>query len=193
MQRVVVATDDDRIQAAVEGAGGEVVRTSPALASGSDRCAAAVAALGLESAVVLNVQGDVPLVEPADLDRLVAAFDQPGVTVATGSRPLEPAHRGNPARVKVVTTLDGRALYFSRAAVPHGGPWQLHVGLYAFRASALRAFAALPRSPLERSEDLEQLRLLEHGVSIHVVPLSAACPSIDTPDDLDRLRATLAA
>lgn len=193
IDRVVVATDDDRIDAAVSAAGGEVVRTDATLRSGSDRCAQALDRLGIVDGVVINVQGDVPLVSPDDLDRLVGAFSDPTVQVATGSRPLPDADRLDRARVKVVTALDGRALYFSRAPIPSVGAARLHVGLYAFRAAALRAFAALPQTPLELAEDLEQLRMLEHGWSIHVLGLAAECPSVDTPEDLERLRATLAA
>ena len=193
IDRVVVATDDLRIEAAVLAVGGEVVRTDPGLRSGSDRCAQALDRLGVHDGVVVNVQGDVPLVAPGDLDRLVDAFDDDNVQVATGSRPLAPSDRDDRARVKVVTALDGQALYFSRSPIPSAGPARLHVGLYAFRVAALRAFAALPQTPLELAEDLEQLRMLEHGWPIHVLGLATECPSVDTPEDLERLRATLAA
>ena len=140
----------------------------------------------------MNVQGDQPLVRPRDLDALVQAARDGRADVTTGWRPLtDPSDARDPARVKVVCAADGRALYFSRQAIPAAGPWRLHVGVYAYRGDALTRFSALPRTPLERAEDLEQLRLLEHGLSIMTVPMGADCPSVDTPHDLERIRASL--
>lgn len=186
VDRVVVATDDGRIADAVGGVGGEVVLTG-VCASGTDRVAAAVASLGLVPRIVVNVQGDEPLVDPAAVAAVVAGVDDIH-PIATGATPLE-GDPQDPARVKVVTDHRGAALYFSRRAIPSAGPWRLHVGLYAFTAAALRAVAALPPSSLELSESLEQLRWLEAGWRIRVVPLPEPFPSVDTPADLERIRA----
>lgn len=187
--RVLVATDDERIASAVRAAGGEALLTPSDLQAGSDRVA--LAAAGLEAEIVLNVQGDEPLVEPDTIDAVVGALDEPGADVATAMAPLDPAEIGATARVKVVTDPAGRALYFSRAPIPHGGPWWVHVGMYAFRRAALERFAALPPSALERSERLEQLRLLEDGAIIRVVAVPRPAPSVDTPEDLLRVRSIL--
>lgn len=191
--RVLVATDDHRIARVIERAGGEAVLTPPGLASGTDRCAWVLDHLPLHAEIIVNLQGDMPLVAPADLDRLIAHLQQHPAQVATAWRPLAAGAAANPARVKVVATPAQRALYFSRSAIPAGGPFRGHVGVYAFRAAALRHFASLPSTPLQRTEDLEQLRLLEHDVAIDVVEFVHDCPSVDTPADLDALRARLAA
>ncbi|HEY7724024.1 MAG TPA: 3-deoxy-manno-octulosonate cytidylyltransferase [Anaeromyxobacteraceae bacterium] len=193
--RVAVATDDDRIAAAVRGAGAEAVLTGPA-ATGTDRVAEAARALpGAE--VVVNLQGDEPLIEPGAVEALVEAM-APGVSMATLSRPLDPGELERPQVVKVVSDLRGDALYFSRAAIPHrrqGGPSALaraHVGAYAFTADFLQEFARLPPGRLEREESLEQLRALEHGHRIRVVETGYRGFGVDTPEDLERARAMLA-
>lgn len=193
VSRVLVATDDPRIVRVVTAAGGEAVLTPSALPSGSDRCAWAVSHLGLCPDAVINLQGDMPLVHPADIDRLVAHLERTTASVATGWRPLPEDEAHNPARVKVVASKTHQALYFSRAAVPFAGPWRVHVGVYAFRTEALFRFTDLSASPLQQAEDLEQLRLLENNVKIDVIPFAHDCPSIDTPADLDALRVRLAA
>lgn len=182
---VVVATDDDRIEAAVRAAGVEVVRTSARHRSGTDRVAEVAARRSEER--VINVQGDEPLIEPATIDAVIAALDDPAVSVATAASPLDPPAT-DPNRVKVVVDDRGRALYFSRAPIPHGGPYLLHHGLYAFRREALLRFPALPVGRLEGSERLEQLRLLEQGLAVQVVVVSSSSPSVDTPDDLEAIR-----
>ena len=185
--RVVVATDDDRIFDAVTAAGELAVMTSRQHASGTDRIAEALAGLAWSGGVVINVQGDEPLVSPQTIDALVAAMDDPEVQVATVVAPLrvDPA---DPSTVKAVVTAAGRAVYFSRAAVPHGGPYWHHIGLYAYRAQALARFTSTPPTPLERSERLEQLRFLELGCPIAVVTVDEASPSVDTPADLEQVR-----
>ncbi len=184
IDRVLVATDDERIVAAVRARGGEVVMTG-ACVSGTDRVAEAARNSGAR--VVVNVQGDEPFVDPADITRVAAAVSD-GTPIATASAPLTEGVE-DPSRVKVVCDERGRALYFSRAPIPHGGPWRLHVGLYAFTAAALDAVAALPPSLLERAERLEQLRWLEAGYRIRVVSIPEGPLSVDTPDDLARARA----
>ena len=184
---VIVATDDERIADAVRASGGRAVMTRADHASGTDRVWEAVAEL--EADVVVNVQGDEPLLDPATIDAVVAPLlDDPHVDVATAAAPLvgDPTV---PSVVKVVCDQRGDALYFSRSAVPHGGPWLHHLGLYAFRRAALEDFVSRDRGRLESSERLEQLRLLEHGKRVRVVRVEGASPSVDTPADLEAVRA----
>ncbi|AKU92241.1 3-deoxy-manno-octulosonate cytidylyltransferase [Vulgatibacter incomptus] len=194
IERAVVATDDERIAAAVRADGGEVAMTPSDCPSGSDRCAHAARQLG-DLDVVVNVQGDEPLLEPRAVEALLGAFSDPTVEMATLARPLEPGELDNPNVVKVVCNLRGDALYFSRAPIPHlrgGGPGTLgraHVGIYAFRASFLQAYTRLSPTPLEQSEKLEQLRVLEHSHAIRVVDTTWRSIGVDTPEDLERVRA----
>ena len=188
---VVVATDDERIASAVRGFGGEAVMTSPACATGSDRVAEVAAARGEE--LVVNLQGDEPEFEPGDVDRLVGAMrEDPSLPLGTLAAVALPAERERPSVVKVVTDRRGRALYFSRAAIPHhrdaghdAAPTLRHVGIYAFRREALLSFTRLPQTPLELAESLEQLRALEHGWAIRVIVSRRAPPGIDTREDYD--------
>ncbi len=192
VSRVVVATDDERIAAAVRAAGGEAVMTSPDCASGTDRVAEAAARLPGED-VVVNVQGDEPEIEPAALDALIEALEaDPRVEMGTLAAPLgDPEEAARPSVVKVVMDGRGDALYFSRAPIPHrrdpAGPAATlrHVGVYAYRRAFLARFAALPPTPLERTESLEQLRALEHGHRIRVVRVARAPAGIDTPEDYE--------
>jgi 3-deoxy-manno-octulosonate cytidylyltransferase (CMP-KDO synthetase) len=193
---VRVATDDERIAAAVSDAGGLVERTRPDHPSGTDRVAEVAARLGPEVEVVVNVQGDEPLLHPEALRALAAAFDDPAVEMATLIRPLRDDERGSPSVVKAVLDLRSDALYFSRADVPFsrdGGAvrrWA-HQGLYGYRRATLLRLAALPPTPLERAESLEQLRALENGIRIRCVPTAHASIGIDTPEDLERAEALL--
>jgi 3-deoxy-D-manno-octulosonate cytidylyltransferase len=182
---VVVATDDPRVLEAARAHGVDAVLTRVDHPTGTDRVAEVAA--GRPAGLVVNVQGDEPLVDPDHVDALVDAFSAPEVDVATLCAPLS-GDPQDPHRVKLVRDQAGRALYFSRAAIPTGGPWLLHIGVYAFRPAALRAFAALGPGRLERAERLEQLRFLEHGLTIQVVEVAAAHPSVDTPADLQRVR-----
>jgi 3-deoxy-manno-octulosonate cytidylyltransferase (CMP-KDO synthetase) len=181
IDRVLIATDDARVAEAAASAGAEVALTG-SCETGTDRVAAAVA--GTTARVVVNVQGDEPFVDPDAIARVAAAVDE-DAPIATASAPLHAADVADPARVKVVTDAFGRALYFSRLPLPCA---RLHVGLYAFSAPALAAVAALPPSPLERAERLEQLRWLEAGFAVRVVPVPTVSLSVDTPADLDRAR-----
>jgi 3-deoxy-manno-octulosonate cytidylyltransferase (CMP-KDO synthetase) len=196
VSRVAVATDDERIAAAARSCGAEAVMTGPA-ASGTDRVAEAARGMGAAD-VVVNLQGDEPLVEPEAIEALLAAMEDGSVAMATLSRPLEAGELSRPHVVKVVTRANGDALYFSRAAIPHrreGGESRLaraHVGIYAFRAAFLQEFARLPPGRLEREESLEQLRALEHGHGIRVVETGYRGFGVDTPEDLERARALLA-
>jgi 3-deoxy-manno-octulosonate cytidylyltransferase (CMP-KDO synthetase) len=149
--------------------------------------------------VVVNLQGDEPLIEPEAIEALLAAMEDPAVELATLARPLEEGELERPHVVKVVTDLRGDALYFSRAAIPHrrdggGSPLaRAHVGIYAFTRAFLFEFAALAPGRLEREESLEQLRALEHGRRIRVVETQYRGFGVDTPEDLERARAALGA
>lgn len=194
---VAVATDDERIAIAAERAGAKPLLTGSAR-SGTDRVAEAARRLEPRADLVVNLQGDEPLIEPEAIEALVDAMREPGVEMATLARRLEPAERERPQVVKVVCGIAGDALYFSRAAIPHrqaGGPSALalaHVGIYAFTAAFLDRFAALAPGRLELEEALEQLRALEHGYRVRVVETSYRGFGVDTPEDLERARACLA-
>ena len=194
---VVVATDDARIAQAVEAFGGCVRLTDPSHHTGTDRVAEVVQTLPCE--VVVNVQGDEPLLDPNDIDRVVDALESPNAApVATLRYALtDPTEFANPHVVKVVVDRRGRALYFSRAAIPSGvttaneperPPIYKHIGLYASRREFLLALAALPRTPLEIAESLEQIRVLEHGYSIDTVETPHDSIGVDTPADLELAR-----
>jgi 3-deoxy-manno-octulosonate cytidylyltransferase (CMP-KDO synthetase) len=194
---VAVATDDERIARAAEGAGGKAILTGPA-ATGTDRVAEAARKLEPRPEIVVNLQGDEPLIEPEAIEALLAAMEASGAVMGTLARPLEPGELERPQVVKVVTDLAGDALYFSRAPIPHrrgGGESPLaraHVGIYAFTAAFLEEFTALAPGRLEAEESLEQLRALEHGFRIRVADTGYRGFGIDTPEDLERARALLA-
>jgi 3-deoxy-manno-octulosonate cytidylyltransferase (CMP-KDO synthetase) len=192
--RVIVATDDRRIADAVQRFGGNAVMTSAAHQSGTDRLAEVAA--GVACDLVVNVQGDEPLLEPEMIDEAVAPFaGDPVLMMSTLRRRIDDrADFQNPHVTKVVVDLDGYALYFSRAPVPYtraGSPpavaWR-HVGLYVYRRECLLRLATLPQTALERAEALEQLRALEHGIRIKAVETSFDSIGVDTPDDLERVR-----
>jgi 3-deoxy-manno-octulosonate cytidylyltransferase (CMP-KDO synthetase) len=186
---VVVATDDERIATAVRSFGGEAVMTSPACATGSDRVAEVARARSEE--IVVNLQADEPEFDAGDVDRLVEAMRaEPSLPLGTLAAVAEPDERSRPSVVKVVCDRRGRALYFSRALVPHHrdpGPEEApvlrHVGVYAYRRESLLEFTRLPQTPLEKAEKLEQLRALEHGWPIRVIVGGKAPAGIDTPED----------
>jgi 3-deoxy-manno-octulosonate cytidylyltransferase (CMP-KDO synthetase) len=202
LARVIVATDDARIAAAVEASGADPVLTRADHSSGTDRLAEV--ARQLDAPIVVNVQGDLPLLDPSMVERLVARLAaEPRLPMATLASALhDEAEWRSPHVVKVVVGGDGRALYFSRSPIPFdrdgrraaGEPlgWR-HIGMYAYRREALLRLAALPPSPLERRERLEQLRALEHGIAIGVVEWQADGPliEVDTPEDLERARAAM--
>jgi len=193
-RRVIIATDDDRIARAAEGFGAEVALTAGDHVSGTDRVAEV--ARGIEGELVVNVQGDEPLIEPASIDAAVGPLvEDPAIAMGTLCCPIEDVGElANPNVVKVVVDREGFALYFSRLPIPFvrdqqsGGMRYRHIGLYAYRREFLLELAALPPTPLERAEKLEQLRALEHGHRIRVVMVETASPGVDTPEDLERLR-----
>ncbi len=198
--QVVVATDSEAIAAAVEKAGGQAIMTRADHPSGSDRIFEALGHLDPERKVkfIVNVQGDLPTLDPANLRAALAPLSDPAVDVATIAAEIrKPEERTNPNVVKVVGTQSApghlRALYFTRATAPHGdGPLYHHIGLYAYRRSALERFVTLTPSPLEQREKLEQLRLLEAGMRIDVAIVDSVPLGVDTPEDLEAARAALA-
>jgi 3-deoxy-manno-octulosonate cytidylyltransferase (CMP-KDO synthetase) len=195
---VRVATDDERIASAVSAAGGTAERTASSHPSGTDRVAEVAARLPSTVEVVINVQGDEPLVNPESLRALASAFEDREVEMATLIRPLQDDERGNPNVVKAVIDLRSDALLFTRADVPFsraGAPvtrWA-HQGLYGYRRATLLRLASLAPTPLERIEALEQLRALENGIRIRCVPTSHLSIGVDTPEDLARAEALLRA
>lgn len=193
VDEVVVATEDARIADAVAGFGGRVAMTSPDHATGSDRVAELARTLAADA--IINLQGDEPLLRAEDVGRLAATMrEDPAVNVATLAHPISPAEAENPNRVKVVVDGQGGALYFSRAAIPHGeGARHLqHVGVYAYRTETLLAFPHLPRPPEEVSERLEQLRLLAARIPIRVLEVARTGPGVDVPADIAAVEALLA-
>ena len=197
---VVVAAGEPEIVAAVEKAGGRAVLTDPDLPSGSDRIWQALGKVDPKGDhdVVVNLQGDLPALDPDQLKTAVWALEKSGADIGTLAAPIQDeAEETNPAVVKAIVAWDaderlGRALYFTRAAAPSGeGVLWHHVGLYAYRRDALESFVALPPSPLEQREKLEQLRALEAGMSIAVARVDATPLSVDTPADLERARKLL--
>ena len=200
LDAVVVATDDTRIYEEVLGFGGRVVMTSPNHRSGTDRCREALDIIGEHFDAVVNIQGDEPFIDPRQIDQVTQLIRQPEVCLATLARKInDPARIADPNTVKVVFGNDGKALYFSRHAIPfvrgaEPSQWMLHsdyyqhIGIYAYKSDTLRAIAKLPSGRLEQAESLEQLRWLENGLDIMVAVTDiAASYSIDTPDDLQRI------
>lgn len=198
LDAVIVATDDARIVACVEDFGGTAILTDPDHPTGTDRLAEAVKSSPRATHVV-NIQGDEPLIHPTLIDALAREISHPdGCDMVTAANPLTPDDPAvnDPNVVKVVTALDGRALYFSRSPLPYfrnavdNLPVYRHKGIYAYRRSFLERFVTWPPSPLERAESLEQLRALENGASILVIPTDDTSPGVDTPEqaaEIERL------
>lgn len=199
---LLIATDDDRILAAAEAFGARAVMTSSEHPTGTDRIAEAIRSLP-DTTHVVNIQGDEPLIDPELIDELAATMaNEPELDMATAANPLDPADSivNDPNVVKVVTALDGRALYFSRSPLPFfrnpvdGLPVLRHKGIYAYRRSFLERFVTWPPSPLEQAESLEQLRALENGASIKVLTTSDTSPGVDTPEqarEVERLLSSI--
>jgi len=201
LKRIIVATDDSRIQAFVESFGGEVVLTSPQHPSGSDRVAEA--ARQFDAEIVVNVQGDQPFVDPVMIDELVAAmFTHPDVQMATLVKPIRKKDLRIPSVVKVVIDKNGNALYFSRSLIPF--PYHKedlvifeHIGVYAYQKAFLQLFSQLPVGTLERVESLEQLRVLENGHKIFIVQTQCENPhlsgfGVDTQEEIEAAEKMLA-
>jgi 3-deoxy-manno-octulosonate cytidylyltransferase (CMP-KDO synthetase) len=201
VSKVIVATDDERIASAVRSFGGEVALTRADHRSGTERVAE-VAAAHREAEILVNVQGDMPLIDPAAIDAAIEALrEDESVNMATLAVPISNAAEiMDPNVVKTVVDFDGNALYFSRAPIPwvrdRGGPVHAkhlkHLGLYVFRREALLEFATFPQGDLERIEQLEQLRWLENGNRIRVAEIEQESVEVDTPEDVKRVEKMLA-
>lgn len=198
LDTIIVATDSDEVMTLAESRGWTAMLTSPSLPSGSDRVYAVAQTVPAD--IYVNIQGDEPMLRPEHITALLAPFRRPhsGAEVTTLAVPCAPEDVHNPNAVKVVTGVDGRALYFSRATIPfeRDGSGQVrywkHLGLYAYRKSALARFAQLSATPLEQTERLEQLRLLETGIPLYVERTLHDTIGVDTEEDLARVEALLA-
>ena len=194
---VIIATDDQRIYDEVQRFGGKVMMTSEKHPSGTDRCAE-VAARFPDMDVVINIQGDEPLVDYRQLEQLIDAFLEPTTDIATlGNLSLTQEDVDNPNRIKVVVNAKNLALYFSRSAIPNAHhskgnplekyPFMRHIGLYAYRSTVLQQLTKLKPTALEQIESLEQLRWLYYGYSIQLVETSIETPNIDVPEDVEKV------
>lgn len=194
---VIVATDDQRIHREVQRFGGHVILTSPDHPSGTDRCAEVLNSFE-DIDVVINIQGDEPLVDHRQIDQLLKAFSDPVTKIATlGIRDVSLEDLNNVNRIKIVTDHAGEALYFSRSCIPNYAhskgeplenfPYLRHIGLYAYRASVLKELTKLSPTALEKIESLEQLRWLYYGYSIKVVETTIETPNIDVPEDVEKV------
>lgn len=191
---VIVACAEEDIKAAVEAAGGQAVMTDPNLPSGTDRVRQAADRIDPEKRykIVINLQGDMPTVDPNLLQKIANALGSDGAIATAAVKTNDAREIADPNVVKAIVAENGRALYFTRAAAPHGdGPVLHHLGIYAYRRAALDEFCALPPSLLEQRERLEQLRALEAGMQINVAIVDTAPHGVDTADDLERARRML--
>lgn len=196
---VWVATDDERIEAHVRSFGGNVVMTSPEHASGTDRIAAALREIERQETrqftEVINVQGDEPLIDIAQVDRMIETLQNESVDMVTLGAPLDSEEEFlSRDVVKLVTALDGNALYFSRAPIPYGSfpEARRHVGVYGYTRDALYRFTSLERTPLEIAESLEQLRAMQNGFKIRVLPTKKSHLGVDRPEDVAKVERELA-
>lgn len=198
LNRLLVATDDKRILDLIKKLGGEAMMTSPELPSGTDRVWQA--ASQTDAQLIVNIQGDEPLLTAVMVNRLVEVFTkEPEIQMATLKYPMKDSQGyNNPNIVKVVTDEAGWALYFSRSPIPYyrlkgAAPqrWDKHLGVYAYRRQLLEQFVQWSPSPLEKAEGLEQLRALEHGVRIKVLDSPKDTVGVDTPEDLERVEKIL--
>lgn len=202
----VVATDDERIYQEVISFGGHVVMTSTSHRTGTDRCLEAYNNYGVAADVVINIQGDEPFIDPAQLQSLISCFDHKDTDIATLIKPYAPDTTydvlSNPNTPKVITAPDGRALYFSRNVIPHlrgidQSEWASrhtyykHIGVYAYRTAALQHITQMAQTPLELAESLEQLRWLENGLTIRTAITAIETIGIDTPADLTKAQQAL--
>ncbi len=201
VEKVYVATDDERIYSAVESFGGKVVMTSPNHKSGTDRCAEAYKTIGGGEDVIINIQGDEPFIAPSQIESIMACFTDKSVQIATLVKPFTEADGiealMNPNSPKVVLGVDNQALYFSRSIIPYvrgcdiqewlkSNTFYKHIGMYAYRADSLMEITQLPQSSLEKAESLEQLRWLQNGYKIKAGITTQETIGIDTPDDMQK-------
>ncbi|MFT6924343.1 MAG: 3-deoxy-manno-octulosonate cytidylyltransferase (CMP-KDO synthetase) [Crocinitomicaceae bacterium] len=200
LSQVIVATDDQRIYDHVKSFGGEVIMTSESHTNGTDRCAEVASQMDCD--VVINIQGDEPLVDFRQLDQLCDAFNDSDVSIATlGIKGVTEADRDNPNRIKIVLDENSNAMYFSRSAIPNTAngkpeitenfPFYRHIGLYAYKSDTLAELTDLAPTQLEKVESLEQLRWLYYSYKIRVVETDIETPNIDVPEDLKKVLAFL--
>ncbi|MBY0408235.1 MAG: 3-deoxy-manno-octulosonate cytidylyltransferase [Rickettsiales bacterium] len=198
--RVVVACDGEEIAQAVRAHGGEAVLTDPALPSGSDRIHAALAAVDPDQKhdIVINVQGDMPTLDPEVIRQALRMMENPAIDIGTLAALItDPAERTDPAVVKAHIAFDqsgesGKALDFTRTPAAEGAPAYHHIGLYAYRRAALERFVALPPSANEQSRKLEQMRAMDNGMHIHIAVVNTVPLGVDTPETLEKARSTFA-
>ena len=201
LDKVVVATDDERILNAVQNWGGEALLTSPDHPSGTDRCLEAYLKLKEEYDVIINIQGDEPFIHPSQIELLKTAFQNPATRIATLIKPFSSEddfeNLFNPNTPKVIINAKGHAIYFSRSIIPyirgkHHSEWlkshvfYKHIGIYAYKPKVLEEITTLPPSILEKAESLEQLRWIENGYTIQTMITNEETIGIDTPEDLER-------
>jgi|TARA_B110000114_G_C15048207_1_gene380080 3-deoxy-manno-octulosonate cytidylyltransferase (CMP-KDO synthetase) len=200
LSEVIVATDDQRIYDHVKSFGGEVIMTSENHKNGTDRCGEVASQMDCD--VVINIQGDEPLVDFRQLDQLCKAFNDSDVSIATlGIKGVTKEERNNPNRIKIVLDENSNALYFSRSAIPNTAngkpeiienfPLYRHIGLYAYKSGTLAELTDLPPTQLEKVESLEQLRWLYYSYKVRVVETDIETPNIDVPEDLKKVLAFL--
>lgn len=195
LDKVLVATDDERIAECVKGFGGNVVMTNPDLPTGTDRCREALTLSKIKAKIVVNIQGDEPFIDPEQINAIIQLLHGHDVNIATIISPaLTIEEIENPNRVKVVTEKNGKALYFSRSPIPFSknlkdqvSNYFIHLGIYGFKGATLQELGQLSTSSLELAESLEQLRWLENGYSIYTVKTDERADSVDTPEDLENL------
>ena len=198
---VIIATDDERISSAAIEFGAKALITAPHHQSGTERCGEILQLMANKYDIVVNVQGDEPFIHPAQIEELLKAFLNPETKLATlGKRITDPSAVSNPNLVKLTKSKTGKALYFSRSVIPFqreniGGQFSIpptyfqHIGLYAYRSETLLEIVELQATPLEKSEQLEQLRWLENDIHIQVEETNYTSHGIDTPEDLEKARA----
>ena len=195
LDKILVATDDERIADCVKNFGGNVVMTDPDLPSGTDRCRAALIESGIKAKLVVNIQGDEPLIDPEQINMVLRLLRGHAVNIATLISPaLSKEEIENVNRVKVVADRNGKALYFSRLPIPFSknisetiSSYHIHLGIYGFNASTLIELGELNTGLLEQSESLEQLRWLENGYTIYTSKTNERADSVDTPEDLENI------
>ncbi len=195
LNKVLVATDDERIETCVKNFGGNVVMTNPELVSGTDRCREALYHSEINAELIVNIQGDEPFINPDQINTVLKLLRGHAVNIATLVSPAVSIEEiENQNRVKVVTDKNGKALYFSRSPIPFTKniaqnitDYFIHLGIYGFNANTLKELGELTTSKLERAESLEQLRWLENGYSIYTIETKERAESVDTPEDLENI------
>lgn len=202
LQAIVVATDDDRIADCCRGFGADVVMTSENCQNGTERCNEALEKLAAKYDIVVNIQGDEPLIEPAIIDGIVLALQMcPDAVYSTAVTALKPEDASDPNRVKCIVDKNGYALYFSRGLLPSNKkgipnpdfPYMLHLGVQCYDAKFLKVYASMPPSPLQLEEDLEQLKVLENGFKLKVIKVDHEAHGVDTPGDIAKVEAVMRA